>query len=71
MGDEGSDREVVVRVEGDMDPGYGDSAKMLAESALCLALDPLEGPGGVLTPASAMGEALIARLRDAGLRFVV
>lgn len=60
-----------VRVEGDMDPGYGDTAKMLAESALCLAGDPLQSPGGLLTPASAMGDALVERLRRAAIRFVV
>ena len=51
---------------------------MLLESALCLALDqdklranPRLQSGGVLTPASAMGEVLLQRLRDAGLRFDV
>jgi short subunit dehydrogenase-like uncharacterized protein len=53
------------------DPGYGSTAVMLAESALCLARDPHDGPGGVLTPASAMGAALLARLRAAGLTFDV
>ena len=51
------------------DPGYGSTAKMLGESALCLALDPLGSPGGVLTPAVAMGVALAERLRSAGLTF--
>ena len=42
---------------------------MLSQSALCLALDRDELPGqaGVLTPATAMGAALISRLRSAGL----
>ena len=55
------------------DPGYGDTAKMLAESALCLALqrDELPAHYGVVPPAAAMGEALISRLRDAGMRFEV
>ncbi len=71
-GDAPDGQRLEVRVEGDMDPGYGDTAKMLAESALCLAQDPLEGePGGVLTPASAMGDPLVDRLRRAGIRFVV
>ena len=39
---------------------------MLGESALCLALDPLTSGGGVLTPAVAMGGALVDRLRAAG-----
>jgi short subunit dehydrogenase-like uncharacterized protein len=46
---------------------------MLGESALCLALDgaELDSPGGVLTPASAMGSTLIERLRAAGMVFDV
>ena len=51
------------------DPGYGSTCKMLGESALCLAFDPLTSPGGVLTPSFAMGGALVARLRNAGLTF--
>ena len=41
---------------------------MLGETALCLALDSDQLPGraGVLTPATAMGAALTARLRSAG-----
>jgi len=41
---------------------------MLGESALCLALDGdrLPGGGGVLTPATAMGDTLAERLRAAG-----
>jgi short subunit dehydrogenase-like uncharacterized protein len=54
-------------VEADGDPGYDETAKMLAESALCLAEDPLDTPGGVLTPAVAMGGSLVARLRAAGV----
>jgi short subunit dehydrogenase-like uncharacterized protein len=51
------------------DPGYGSTSKMLGESALCLARDDLSAPGGVLTPSVAMGGALLARLRRAGLTF--
>ncbi len=55
------------------DPGYGETSKMLAESALCLALDgdALPARAGVLTTAEAMGDALIARLQRAGLTFRV
>lgn len=51
------------------DPGYGETAKMLAESLLCLAVDRAQLPsgGGVLTPAAAMGARLIERLRTAGI----
>lgn len=51
------------------DPGYGDTAKMLAESALCLALDTLPKSSGFLTPAIAMGDALTTRLKKAGMKF--
>ncbi|PRP94024.1 saccharopine dehydrogenase family protein [Enhygromyxa salina] len=59
------------RVEGVNDPGYGETAKMLGESALALAFDPLSSPGGVRTPASTMGDALLERLRAAGMTFRV
>jgi short subunit dehydrogenase-like uncharacterized protein len=50
------------------DPGYGDTAKMLAEAGLCLALENnLPAHAGVITPASAMGDALVPRLRRAGM----
>lgn len=60
-----------VKVKGFQDPGYGATSLMLAESALCLLLDRenLNEQFGVLTPASAMGRALIKRLRDAGMVF--
>ena len=53
------------RVTGDRDPGYGSTSKMLAESAVCLAFDDHGSEGGVLTPAAAMAEPLIERLREA------
>jgi short subunit dehydrogenase-like uncharacterized protein len=53
------------------DPGYGSTAVMLAESALCLARDPYDGPGGVLTPASTLGAPLLARLRAAAMTWTV
>ncbi len=57
------------RVASDGDPGYGETAKMVAETALCLAQDrdELSSPGGVLTPAAALGESLVERLRTAGM----
>lgn len=52
------------------DPGYGETSKMLAESALCLALDEkLPANFGVVTPGASMGEALITRLQNAGIEF--
>ena len=53
------------------DPGYGETSKMLAESALCLAHDDLPQRAGQLTPAVAMGQALIDRLQKAGIDFSV
>lgn len=53
----------VTRFGADLDPGYGATAVMLGESALCLALDELSTRAGVLTPMVAMGEQLAARLR--------
>ncbi len=65
---EGGGRKLRCEVSGG-DPGYGETAKMLAESALCLARDRLPHVAGVLTPAQAMGNALIERLQQAGIRF--
>ncbi|MFF9199000.1 saccharopine dehydrogenase family protein [Streptomyces sp. NPDC014779] len=67
---EGGGRRVLTEVSGG-DPGYDETAKMLAESALCLAHDPLPKTSGQVTPAVAMGDALLDRLRAAGLRFRV
>lgn len=50
------------------DPGYTATAMMLGESAIALATerDRLADRYGVLTPAAAMGDALLARLPAAG-----
>src|SRR6202035_4939633 len=55
-------------VQAQGDPGYAATSVMLGETALCLALDTGQLPdrAGVLTPATAMGAALAARLRSAG-----
>ncbi len=63
-------RTLRTRVSGG-DPGYGETAKMLAESALCLALDDTPPTAGCVTTAEAMGDALLARLRAAGIGFTV
>lgn len=67
---EGDGRRVYTEVAGG-DPGYDESAKMLAESALSLALDDLPHTAGQVTTAAAMGDALIGRLRAAGITFRV
>ena len=65
---EGGGQRVVTEVAGG-DPGYTETAKMLAESALCLAFDELPETAGQVTTATAMGDALTARLRRAGIAF--
>ncbi|MEE1754060.1 saccharopine dehydrogenase family protein [Streptomyces sp. SP18CS02] len=68
---EGGGRRVFTEVSGG-DPGYGETAKMLAESALCLAFDTtLPKTAGQVTTAVAMGDALLERLRAAGIGFRV
>ena len=64
------ERTVRTEVSGG-DPGYGETSKMLAESALCLAFDELPSRAGQLTPAVAMGDALRRRLVAAGIKFEV
>ncbi len=67
---EGGGQRVTTEVAGG-DPGYSETAKMLSESALCLALDRPKTPPrfGVITPAAAMGAPLIERLQAAGISF--
>ena len=63
---------IQVSVQGDKDPGYGSTSKMIAESAVCLVKNPNAASGGIWTPASAMGSLLIDRLqKNAGLTFKV
>jgi short subunit dehydrogenase-like uncharacterized protein len=67
---EGGGKRVVTEVAGG-DPGYTETSKMLAESALCLARDELPPTVGQVTTAVAMGDALIERLQRAGIAFSV
>ena len=67
---EGGGQRVVTEVSGG-DPGYGETAKMLAESALCLAFDDNPPVAGNVTTATAMAENLLDRLVKAGIRFEV
>ncbi|MDH6462253.1 saccharopine dehydrogenase family protein [Micromonospora sp. A200] len=66
----GGGRRVLTEVSGG-DPGYDETAKMLAESALCLACDDLPATAGQVTPVTAMGDALLDRLVKAGITFRV
>ena len=67
---EGGGQRVVTEVAGG-DPGYSETAKMIGEAALCLALDDLPPTSGQVTTASAMGPALRTRLHAAGITFTV
>ncbi len=67
---EGGGRTTYTEVRGG-DPGYTETAKMLAESALCLAFDDNPKTAGQVTTAVAMGQNLIDRLVRAGLTFTV
>jgi short subunit dehydrogenase-like uncharacterized protein len=59
-------------IRGAGDPGYGETSKMLAESAVCLAKDvDVRKEGGVLTPGACMGMRLVERLREAGMTWKV
>jgi len=65
------DEECRLAVTGQGDPGYLGTSVILAECALCLALDADPSLGrpedaGVLTPSTAMGKALVARLEQTG-----
>ncbi|MDG0969577.1 MAG: saccharopine dehydrogenase NADP-binding domain-containing protein [Porticoccaceae bacterium] len=65
-------QQLQVKVTGDRDPGYGCTAKMLAQASLCLAFDISQEQrgGGFWTPATAMGDQLIDRLNaHAGMSF--
>jgi short subunit dehydrogenase-like uncharacterized protein len=69
-----SKKYIQVKVTGDKDPGYGSTAKQLAQAGLCLAQDISKESlaGGFWTPATSMGDALIKRLEEqAGLGFEV
>jgi short subunit dehydrogenase-like uncharacterized protein len=63
----------VAHVSAQGDPGYKATAMMMGEAALCLALDrdALPDRHGILTPATAMGDALVDRLRGAGMTLSV
>jgi short subunit dehydrogenase-like uncharacterized protein len=64
--------KLVTQVSGG-DPGYNETAKMLAESGLCLALDRRGLPDyyGVVTPVMAMGKRLLQRLESGAIQFEV
>ncbi len=62
----------VTRVGADHDPGYSGTAVMFGQSLLCLASDEgVPSRAGVCTPATAMGDALVDRLREQHFTFEV
>ncbi|HSJ91656.1 MAG TPA: saccharopine dehydrogenase NADP-binding domain-containing protein [Ilumatobacter sp.] len=65
--------EIATKVTGDRDPGYGSTARMLAEAALAFRdVDHTDVGGGFWTPATAFGDLLVERLvAHAGLTFDV
>jgi len=71
LGESTTGTSLVATVSHNRDPGYGSTSVMLAESALCLAKDPLQTAGGLLTPASALGVHLLERLQEAGMTWMV
>jgi len=64
---------ITTKVYGDMDPGYGSTAKIIGQAAYCLAFEVQSDiGGGFWTPASIMGDVLIDRLTaHSGLTFEV
>ena len=63
-------QDTTVSVSGDLDPGYGSTARMLGEAVVCLAKDELPVGGGFWTPASALAGKYLSRLTlSAGLTF--
>jgi short subunit dehydrogenase-like uncharacterized protein len=65
---EGGGERVITEVSGG-DLGYGETAKMVGESALCLVHDELPETSGQVTTAAAMGQPLVERLQRAGIAF--
>jgi short subunit dehydrogenase-like uncharacterized protein len=73
LGITGEGRRVRGLIAHSGDPGNSATTEFVAEAALTLALDGDKLPGGttrggVLTPATALGEPYVARIRAAGTR---
>lgn len=77
LGTLSSGERIRAQVTGDRDPGYGSTAKMLAQSGISLARDFNAGEadsigGGFWTPATLFGDLLLSRLTlHAGLEFTL
>jgi len=72
LGNEKSIR-VMGSVKGKGDPGYLLTSKMVSETSICLALQQNQLPqrGGILTPATGLGNILIDRLHKKGISFEI
>jgi short subunit dehydrogenase-like uncharacterized protein len=66
-------QEIKTKVYGDMDPGYGSTAKIISQAAVCLAQDvSSDVKGGFWTPATILGDELIDRLNaHSGVTFEI
>jgi len=72
VGSNTSGQTLAVGVKGTMDPGYGSTSKMIAETAVCLVKHPDMAGGGIWTPGAALKDTLIDRLvTNAGMSFEV
>jgi len=65
--------KIITKVYGDMDPGYGSTAKIISQAAYCLAFEVQSNiGGGFWTPASIMGDVLVDRLSShSGVTFEI
>ena len=63
-------RQVRGAVHGDKDPGYASTAKLIAETAICLVHERGDVTGGIWVAGAALGQSLVDRLQaHAGLSF--
>ncbi len=60
--DNGGGETLHYAVKGRYDPGYGSTSRMLSETGIALANS--DGPGGIGTPGSFLGEDLVRRLEE-------
>ncbi|HEY3744212.1 MAG TPA: hypothetical protein VGL53_30410, partial [Bryobacteraceae bacterium] len=69
--DDGSHKRGILKGKGD--PGNRITVKCICESAFVLALagESTPGSGGILTPVSGLGDALIPRMTAAGITFAL
>lgn len=68
LGETADGETITYGVKGRYDPGYGSTSRMIAETAIALSTCDL--PGGIGTPGSFLGEALVKRLEEnAEIRF--